>query len=112
MNFFFICKKVHFTFLFQAYLKSTYLLKNKDIFNVEKLNIKKFALSFGLANPPRLRYLEKHVGLKIKNDLSDNENSDDDNEDDILTGTMFIKKTREIVKSIHNFCLFILNFFF
>merc|ERR1712062_175767 len=71
---------------FQAYLKSTYLLKNKDIFNVEKLNIKKFALSFGLANPPRLRYLEKHVGLKIKNDLSDNENSDDDNEDDdILT---------------------------
>ena len=54
---------------------------------MEKLNIKKFALSFGLANPPRLRYLEKHVGLKIKNDLSDNENSDDDNEDeDILTG--------------------------
>ena len=79
---------------------------------MEKLNIKKFALSFGLANPPRLRYLEKHVGLKIKNDLSDNENSDDDNEDDILTGTMFIKKTREIVKSIHNFCLFILNFLF
>ena len=111
MNFFFICKKVHFTFLFQAYLKSTYLLKNKDIFNVEKLNIKKFALSFGLANPPRLRYLEKHVGLKIKNDLSDNENSDDDNEDDdILTG-MFIK-AREIVKSIDNFCLFIMNFLF
>ena len=77
---------------------------------MEKLNIKKFALSFGLANPPRLRYLEKHVGLKIKNDLSDNENSDDDNEDDILTG-MFIK-TREIVKSIHNFCLFIMNFLF
>ena len=77
---------------------------------MEKLNIKKFALSFGLANPPRLRYLEKHVGLKIKNDLSDNENSDDDNEDDILTG-MFIK-TREIVKSIDNFCLFIMNFLF
>ena len=79
---------------------------------MEKLNIKKFALSFGLANPPRLRYLEKHVGLKIKNDLSDNENSDDDNEDeDILTGIFFIK-TREIVKSIHNFCLLIINFLF
>ena len=78
---------------------------------MEKLNIKRFALSFGLANPPRLRYLEKHVGLKIKNDLSDNENSDDDNEDDdILTG-MFIK-AREIVKSIDNFCLYIMNFLF
>ena len=85
-------------------MKSTYLLKNKDIFNVEKLNIKKFALSFGLANPPRLRYLEKHVGLKIKNDLSDNENSDDDNENDILTGTMFIKK--KLVKSSNQFIIF------
>ena len=73
---------------------------------MEKLNIKKFALSFGLANPPRLRYLEKHVGLKIKNDLSDNENSDDDNEDDdILTG--IFKKTRQII-----FLPFLTNFFF
>ena len=50
---------------------------------MEKLNIKKFALSFGLANPPRLRYLEKHVGLKVK-DLSD-EDSDDNEDGDILT---------------------------
>ena len=70
---------------------------------MEKLNIKKFALSFGLANPPRLRYLEKHVGLKIRNDLSDNENSDDDNEDDdILTG--IFKKTRQIML----FCPFLI----
>jgi ATP-dependent RNA helicase DDX10/DBP4 len=49
---------------FQSYLKSTYLLKNKDVFDVLKLDTDKFAISLGLAIPPRVRFLQKQLKLK------------------------------------------------
>lgn len=44
---------------FVSYLRSVYLMKNKDVFDVFKLNIEDYALSLGLAVAPRVRFLHK-----------------------------------------------------
>ena len=49
---------------FQAYLKSVYLLKNKHVFDVFKLDTTTFANSLGLAVPPRVRFLERQLKNK------------------------------------------------
>lgn len=49
---------------FHSYLKSTYLLKNKAVFDVFKLDTASFALSLGLAVQPRVRFIEKQIKLK------------------------------------------------
>ena len=46
---------------FLAYIKSTFLLKNKEIFDVDKLDTDKFAHSLGLAVPPRIRFLQVNL---------------------------------------------------
>lgn len=71
---------------FQSYIKSTYLLKNKAVFDVFKLETDKFASSLGLAVPPRVRFLQKQLKNKNKNKLLEMNDSDDENEeDDVLT---------------------------
>ena len=64
---------------FVAYLKSTYLLRNKAVFDVFALDNASFASSLGLAVPPRVRFLEKQIKLKAekqtKKILNPNENS-------------------------------------
>ncbi len=49
---------------FQSYLKSIFLLKNKSVFDVFKLDTTAFAASLGLAVPPRVRFLQKQLKLK------------------------------------------------
>jgi len=49
---------------FLAYIKSAFLLKNKDIFDVSKLDTDKFANSLGLAVPPRIRFLQRQQKAK------------------------------------------------
>jgi len=44
---------------FVAYIKSVYLMKNKKIFNVDKLDTDAFAISLGLAVTPRIRFLQR-----------------------------------------------------
>lgn len=68
---------------FNAYLKSTYLLKDKKVFDVTKLDIDKFAHSLGLAVAPRVRFLQKQ--LKMQKDKMALNNDSDSEEDDILT---------------------------
>ena len=46
---------------FLAYIKSAFLLKNKEIFDVSKLDTDKFAHSLGLAVPPRIRFLQVNM---------------------------------------------------
>ena len=55
-----------------AYLKSTYLLKNKAVFDVFALNNASFASSLGLAIPPRVRFLEKQLKIKTENESRKN----------------------------------------
>ena len=49
---------------FQAYLKSVYLLKNKNVFDVFKIETAPFAASLGLAVPPRVRFLQRQLKLR------------------------------------------------
>ncbi|KAM9848939.1 putative ATP-dependent RNA helicase DDX10 [Aulostomus maculatus] len=44
---------------FVSYLRSIYLMKNKNVFDVFKLKIHEYALSLGLAVAPRVRFLNK-----------------------------------------------------
>ncbi len=49
---------------FQAYLKSVFLMKDKVIFDVTKINADGLALSLGLAVTPRVRFLQRHLKAK------------------------------------------------
>lgn len=44
---------------FVSYLRSVYLMKNKEVFDVFKLQIQEYALSLGLAVAPRVRFLSR-----------------------------------------------------
>ena len=63
-----------------SYLRSIYLQPNKDVFDVNALDVEAYAHSMGLPNPPRLRFLKSHKGAG-KNGKKE-EDSDDDSEGD------------------------------
>ncbi|XP_055128992.1 probable ATP-dependent RNA helicase DDX10 [Symphalangus syndactylus] len=44
---------------FISYIRSVYLMKDKEVFDVSKLPIPEYALSLGLAVAPRIRFLQK-----------------------------------------------------
>lgn len=44
---------------FVSYLRSVYLMKNKDVFDVFQLQLEEFANSLGLAVAPRVRFMDK-----------------------------------------------------
>ncbi|XP_058923959.1 probable ATP-dependent RNA helicase DDX10 [Kogia breviceps] len=44
---------------FVSYIRSVYLMKDKEIFDVSKLPIPEYALSLGLAMAPRVRFLQR-----------------------------------------------------
>ncbi|XP_034386202.1 probable ATP-dependent RNA helicase DDX10, partial [Cyclopterus lumpus] len=44
---------------FVSYLRSIYLMKNKEVFDVFKLQLQEYAISLGLAVAPRVRFLSK-----------------------------------------------------
>ncbi|NXK89959.1 DDX10 helicase, partial [Formicarius rufipectus] len=44
---------------FVSYLRSVYLMKNKEVFDVFKLPLAEYALSLGLAMAPRVRFLQR-----------------------------------------------------
>ncbi|XP_049584787.1 probable ATP-dependent RNA helicase DDX10 [Syngnathus scovelli] len=44
---------------FVSYLRSVFLMRNKDVFDVFKLRLHKYAVSLGLAMAPRVRFLDK-----------------------------------------------------
>lgn len=69
---------------FISYVKSVFLMKDKEIFNVRALNTDEFARSLGLAIPPRIRFLKKMEQKQqssAKNIMNDQsvENNDSDN---------------------------------
>ncbi|XP_008827938.1 probable ATP-dependent RNA helicase DDX10 [Nannospalax galili] len=44
---------------FVSYIRSVYLMKDKEVFDVSKLPLTEYALSLGLAVAPRVRFLQK-----------------------------------------------------
>lgn len=53
---------------FVSYLRSVYLMKNKEVFDVFKLQTHEYALSLGLAVAPRVRFLSKAQAQRDKNE--------------------------------------------
>ncbi|XP_043523949.1 probable ATP-dependent RNA helicase DDX10 [Frieseomelitta varia] len=90
---------------FVSYIKSIFLMKDKEVFNVHVLNTDSFARSLGLALPPRIRFLqrmeqkrqlsnkntEEKKPLTVNNELNDiNEEMNDckDDEQEIKSQSM------------------------
>ncbi|NWW43507.1 DDX10 helicase, partial [Pedionomus torquatus] len=76
---------------FVSYLRSVYLMKNKEVFDVFKLPLAEYALSLGLAIAPRVRFLQK-----VRKKLCANEAAD---------GTDHLKETEQnnnAISSINN----------
>lgn len=51
---------------FVSYIRSVYLMKNKEVFDVFKLQVQEYALSLGLAVAPRVRFLSKALAEKAE----------------------------------------------
>ena len=83
-----------------SYIKSVYLSPSKDVFDVKKMDLEELSRSYGLANPPKLRFLKK-AGIEAARgggkavasgfgDDSDGEGSSDEGED------LLVVKRREV----------------
>ena len=48
-----------------CYLRSVFLQKNKDVFDVSEIDVKALSQSFGLPNAPKVKFLNS-TGAKIK----------------------------------------------
>lgn len=59
---------------FVSYLKSVFVMKNKEIFNVQLIDTDAYARSLGLIVPPRIRFLNKNQ----KNSTVKRQDNDDD----------------------------------
>ncbi len=80
---------------FICYLRSVYIKSNKTIFDVEKLPTDNYAISLGLAQPPRIRFLQrvqqrKDKAVEIKNEElssaeSDSELDEADSDKELLS---------------------------
>ncbi|XP_061636068.1 probable ATP-dependent RNA helicase DDX10 [Phyllopteryx taeniolatus] len=103
---------------FVSYLRSVYLMRNKDVFDVFELRLHEYALSLGLAVAPRVRFLNKAQaqgaekmseeeeelsGFKtqLRGDVPLREESDDDEgrDDDDLGDVDFLTLKRKYVFS-------------
>lgn len=66
---------------FVSYLRSTYLMKNKEVFDVFQLRTEEYAQSLGLAVAPRVRFLSKALLQKAeKTEQKVEEQSEDEEE--------------------------------
>ncbi|KAK2588480.1 hypothetical protein KPH14_004463 [Odynerus spinipes] len=99
---------------FVAYVKSVFLMKDKEIFNVQALDTDAYARSLGLAIPPRIRFLQRmqnktfNIQKGVKKDHEENDdlnvphnnepNTSSSSEEDI-DETTNISRTRDQEKS-------------
>jgi len=87
---------------FQSYIKSIFLMRNKAVFDVTKLDTAQFATSLGLAAAPRVRFLEKQLKIakstkKITDEDLVNE-EDDSNIKPPVESVQFVKDVKSIKK--------------
>lgn len=55
---------------FKAYLKSVFMMKDKNVFQYEMLDVERYARSFGLLTAPRVRFIERKMSARLKNQPS------------------------------------------
>jgi len=71
---------------FISYVRSVYLQSNKEVFNVHLLPMNEYALSLGLVQPPKVRFLQK-AKKKFTNKDSDVDSDVDLKADDVESET-------------------------
>lgn len=65
---------------FTTYLRSVYLQRDKEIFDVEQLPIEEFSASLGLPMTPKIRFLNRKIKRKTIHESHEQENDfEDDN---------------------------------
>ncbi|XP_044055999.1 probable ATP-dependent RNA helicase DDX10 [Siniperca chuatsi] len=65
---------------FVSYLRSVYLMKNKEVFDVFQLQIQEYAVSLGLAVAPRVRFLNKAQAQRAEKGQREEEQSEEEEE--------------------------------
>ncbi|XP_062868007.1 probable ATP-dependent RNA helicase DDX10 [Trichomycterus rosablanca] len=68
---------------FVSYLRSVYLMKNKDVFDVFQLKLSEYAMSLGLAVAPRVRFLNKAQKQREGAALEVSTAADSDSDDEL-----------------------------
>ncbi|KAJ8342821.1 hypothetical protein SKAU_G00327490 [Synaphobranchus kaupii] len=68
---------------FVSYLRSIYLMKNKDVFDVFQLPLDQYAASLGLAVAPRVRFLNKARKLREGGETAPGSAQDDDSDQEL-----------------------------
>ncbi|KAM3619939.1 uncharacterized protein V6R79_016044 [Siganus canaliculatus] len=63
---------------FVSYLRSVYLMKNKDVFDVFQIQLHEYALSLGLAVAPRVRFLSKAQAQRVEKAQREEEDFDEE----------------------------------
>ncbi|KAL7397566.1 hypothetical protein ABVT39_024130 [Epinephelus coioides] len=66
---------------FVSYLRSVYLMKNKEVFDVFKLQIQEYAVSLGLAVAPRVRFLSKAQARRAEKEAQQEEEQSKEEEE-------------------------------
>ncbi|TKS74185.1 putative ATP-dependent RNA helicase DDX10 [Collichthys lucidus] len=69
---------------FVSYLRSVYLMKNKEVFDVFKLQLHEYALSLGLAVAPRVRFLNKAQAQRAEKGGQREEEEEESEEEEYL----------------------------
>lgn len=65
---------------FISYLRSVYLMKNKEVFDVFQLQIEEYAQSLGLAVAPRVRFLNRALLQRAEQTVEEEESEEDEEE--------------------------------
>ncbi|KAK9955453.1 hypothetical protein ABG768_015325 [Culter alburnus] len=68
---------------FMSYLRSVYLMKNRDVFDVFQLKLQEYAMSLGLAVAPRVRFLIKAQQQKSEAAQDDSGTAEHEPEDEL-----------------------------
>ncbi|XP_054271910.1 probable ATP-dependent RNA helicase DDX10 [Macrosteles quadrilineatus] len=88
---------------FVAYFKSVFLMKDKEVFDINALNPDTFARSLGLVVSPRIRFLNKYKNQiqnakKSRDELPSLETKDSDESDNDLPRANVIQPPKEVPK--------------
>lgn len=68
---------------FVSYLRSIYLMKNKEVFDVFKLQLQAYAVSLGLGVAPRVRFLNKAQAQRVGSDGQRGEEQQSEEEEEL-----------------------------
>lgn len=76
---------------FVSYLRSVYLMKNKDVFDVFKIQLLQYAVSLGLAVAPRVRFLNKAQAQRAESGGQGEEEQQSDEEEELRSFKVQLK---------------------